>query len=356
MTASGELKSAGGYVVGWKLPEFLRAVEARADGPVRPMPDLPKPLQLPARVNGRGTPTRAGAVNKDGKRGGPRIVPAVLWPLALASVLLARIPVPDGPDGHDARFKIGCAIHHDFDPGADGRALWLEWLERGGHVCREGAPCVDKWAGMADYSGDRAGIGTLLALADMSAVQALAAMPSVEIIEQHQGPSLVSHGKSAPSLAAILERKGHELRHNVRWARPEHRTGPGDDPFTDWEPWDSFTEARVFDEISTGFVYVDSANREQPFRVTQGAPQTRQLLNAALSGRLVDPFLEYLEALPAPCHIPGQGLAPGAESPSIDRTFIDLFGAEDTPLNRWAGRHFWLAVVARTFNPGCKIE
>ena len=40
----------------------------------------------------------------------------------------------------------------------------------------------------------------------------------------------------------------------------------------------------------------------------------------------------------------------------LDSFFCDIFGAEDTPYTRAAGRNFWRSVAARAFRPGCQLK
>jgi len=40
----------------------------------------------------------------------------------------------------------------------------------------------------------------------------------------------------------------------------------------------------------------------------------------------------------------------------IEPFFIDCFGAEDTPYTRAVGRNFWISMVARIHEPGCKVD
>lgn len=40
----------------------------------------------------------------------------------------------------------------------------------------------------------------------------------------------------------------------------------------------------------------------------------------------------------------------------LERFFIDVFGAPDTPFTRAVGRNFWLSICARVYQPGCKVD
>ena len=46
----------------------------------------------------------------------------------------------------------------------------------------------------------------------------------------------------------------------------------------------------------------------------------------------------------------------GTKSRVSTRLLIDLFGAEDTERNRWAGRYIPIGAIQRTFDPGCKLD
>lgn len=43
-------------------------------------------------------------------------------------------------------------------------------------------------------------------------------------------------------------------------------------------------------------------------------------------------------------------------TPRIDKFFADCMGAEDSEYTSAASRNFWLSMVARVFNPGCKVD
>lgn len=40
----------------------------------------------------------------------------------------------------------------------------------------------------------------------------------------------------------------------------------------------------------------------------------------------------------------------------LERFFVDVFGAADTPYVRAVGRNFWLSMLARVYQPGCKVD
>ena len=49
-------------------------------------------------------------------------------------------------------------------------------------------------------------------------------------------------------------------------------------------------------------------------------------------------------------------LPPWDDKPRIDTLLIDLFDAEDTKLNRWAGRYIPVGAIQRAWDPGCKLD
>ena len=65
-------------------------------------------------------------------------------------------------------------------------------------------------------------------------------------------------------------------------------------------------------------------------------------MNASCIDRERDPFREWLENLP-----PWDGTA------RISGILADRFGADDTPLNRWASQYLFACAVDRTYKPGC---
>ena len=68
-------------------------------------------------------------------------------------------------------------------------------------------------------------------------------------------------------------------------------------------------------------------------------------MNAILLHAEVDPFLEWLGALPK-----WDGLE------RLANLLPTLFGADDDALSHWGGRYLFLGTVQRTLEPGCKLD
>ena len=69
-------------------------------------------------------------------------------------------------------------------------------------------------------------------------------------------------------------------------------------------------------------------------------------LRRALGNDLrIDPFRDWLEALPA-----------WDGTPRIDGLLIEMFGAPDDALSRWASRYIGIGAVQRAYQPGCKLD
>lgn len=72
----------------------------------------------------------------------------------------------------------------------------------------------------------------------------------------------------------------------------------------------------------------------------------RAALSVVLLSRSRHPVKEYLAGCAATKYTPGD----------LERLFIDYLGAEDTPYNRAVCRMFFVAAVARIYQPGCKFD
>lgn len=148
--------------------------------------------------------------------------------------------------------------------------------------------------------------------------------------------------KDAATLGTILARSKIELRWNLRaqkidYREPETEAAPGA-----WRSVDDLLMARVRDDLSRSY-YV--ATERGPRALHFGRERWEDSVNALIYRNQVDPFAEWLEALPGWDGVPV--LAP---------LLTNLFGADDDALSHWAGRYLFLGAVERTYKPGCKLD
>ena len=146
----------------------------------------------------------------------------------------------------------------------------------------------------------------------------------------------VSLSRDAEGLAAALEELGVECRFNVRAMRHEFRERGGD-----WREANDRTEARLQEDIAARFT---TGEKNAP--LCFGRETWARTLNALLADREVDPFVEWLESLPA-----------WDRTPRLDGWLPAVFAADpECPLAQWAGRFVFLGPVARAYKPGTKLD
>ena len=124
---------------------------------------------------------------------------------------------------------------------------------------------------------------------------------------------------------------------------------PDSDGFmSGWKPVDDMKEARMFGDIAREIkLYAGQTAKDKPFDVP--LPKRKVFMDDVLENRRVDPFEDWLAG--------GAGGVPiWDKKPRIDKLLIDLFGAENTKLNRWAGRYIPISAIQRTWWPGCKLD
>ena len=146
----------------------------------------------------------------------------------------------------------------------------------------------------------------------------------------------VSLSRDAEGLAAALEELGVECRFNVRAMRHEFRERGGD-----WREANDRTEARLQEDIAARFT---TGEKNAP--LCFGRETWARTLNALLADREVDPFVEWLESLPA-----------WDRTPRLDGWLPAVFAADpECPLAQWVGRFVFLGPVARAYKPGTKLD
>ena len=142
--------------------------------------------------------------------------------------------------------------------------------------------------------------------------------------------------KSARYLQIALNEMGIEIRWNERNQRGEYK-GKGD-----WEQRDSLALASLRETLAEKY-YIFTGRGEQPYRLTM--TQMGEFSAALMHKNRVDPFLEWLEALPE-----------WDQKPRLNGLLVSFFGADDTTLNQWASRYFFIGAIQRAKDPGCKLD
>ena len=143
--------------------------------------------------------------------------------------------------------------------------------------------------------------------------------------------------KTAAGLEEALRRLDVAVRYNVRACRPEFRNESDD-----WEPSNDRLEASLQERIATAFL----TTAKKPGRLVFGRECWTRSLNAILAEVEVDPFIQFLEALP-----------PWDGTERVDSWLSVVFTTE-TPreLVRWAARFLLLGPIHRAVAPGSKLD
>ena len=141
--------------------------------------------------------------------------------------------------------------------------------------------------------------------------------------------------RTASGLEQALRVLGIGLRYNVRGARHEWCEGAGE-----WcegnDQYDDDIRERIAERCTTGI-------KDRP--ATFGGETWTRCRNALLRYRHVDPFMEYLAALPA-----HDGTA------RLSSWLGEVFETDGSELSRWAGMFVFQGAVERTIEPGCKLD
>lgn len=170
---------------------------------------------------------------------------------------------------------------------------------------------------------------------------------------ENQGVSYTEDGaayfenKNADSLITCFDMLNVEIRYSVRDHRPQYRRDG-----SDWINFHDRNADSLKQEIERNFL-VKTARGFSPLRF--GSVLWDECLNALLNEREVDPFKEYLEALP-----PWDGIQ------RIDSLLFELFGSREpitgagedelNDLASWTARLVFIGSIQRTYDPGCKLD
>ena len=149
--------------------------------------------------------------------------------------------------------------------------------------------------------------------------------------------TLVTYARSSDGLAFCLDHLGIGLRLNIRAKRYEYRIGGA------WLVADDERDAWLRGEIAKKFSAKSGSNDAMSLKYS--ADMFLDLRRALGNDLRIDPFRAWLEAL-----------APWDGVPRIDGLLCQMFGADDTPLVRWASRYIGIGAIQRAFLPGAKID
>ena len=143
--------------------------------------------------------------------------------------------------------------------------------------------------------------------------------------------------KNATGLEDTLTSLGVRVRYNLRANTAEWRRGQ-----SAWQAFTDRSEDNLRQEIEREFFTTDKG-RETSLHFSR--EKWRECLNALLFLREVDPFVEWLDTLPA-----------WDQRPRIKQLLQDFFGAEENELTRWASVYPIVGGIQRTFDPGCQLD
>ena len=149
--------------------------------------------------------------------------------------------------------------------------------------------------------------------------------------------TLVTNARTPHGLAFCLDHLGIGLRLNTRAKRYEYRIDGA------WQVADDEHDAWLRHNIAEKFSTKSGSNDAMPLKYS--AEVFLDLRRALGNDLRIDPFRDWLEALP-----PWDGV------PRIDNLLCKMFGADDTPLVRWASRYIGIGAIQRAFQPGAKID
>ena len=149
----------------------------------------------------------------------------------------------------------------------------------------------------------------------------------------------VPEGATRKGLERVLKEMGIAVRWNVRGRREQVSLPDGDG----WEGLTDRIAANTVEEIADRFRVPLKGDGERP--LVFGRDVWARCLNAVLRHNEVDPFLLWLDELPA-----WDGTA------RIDHLLSDLFGADEGPIAQWCSRYVAVGSIQRAYKPGAKAD
>ena len=151
--------------------------------------------------------------------------------------------------------------------------------------------------------------------------------------------------KNEPSTSIALSALGVSLRFNLRSQRAELNQSSATTikgaPVRQWLTLTDRMEARLRDLIARRFTY-QTIRGEKP--MVYAKERWRTVIDAHLSSRERDPFLDWLNDRPA-----WDGV------PRLDTYLDELFDAGESPLVKWVGQFLFLGPVHRAHTPGAQL-
>ena len=147
-------------------------------------------------------------------------------------------------------------------------------------------------------------------------------------------------------ITEVLEDKTIRLRYNTRANRLEYTYLLGGE-------WCEITDGffhRLRGDLRSNYRVMRRDSNKKPYEwpISMSENDLHSALKALGHDRQVDPFEDWLHQEVAKAKWDG--------TPRLEGLYIDLFGAEDTPLVRWAGKYLFLGIIQRTLDPGCQLD
>ena len=338
MGCAGEVRGDKGYVVAWDIPRWAAAVVGvhSGDGKLR----HPFPADFlgirPHHANGT-TP---------GQRGTRTEVSPEMARYDLADI----DPADLDPGDYDDWIRCAAALHDAFNGDDMGLRIWQEWSSQAPNYDAEA--CEAKWATFAPGRGSTYGtIKHLARKARAAKARSVFSADSLKVTRAAPGPNAGPErtARTAPVITKDprgfltgLRAVGWDMRFNTLADRREWRTPEGV-----WRTDSNRIRAKLAQLIRRKCRFQTPGPRGKPQRVPAvfGYRGTfEEMANACFYDLEVDPFAEYLDGLP------WDGI------PRLDMILHDHFGTPDTELSRWCSRFLFLTAVARTREPGLKID
>lgn len=124
----------------------------------------------------------------------------------------------------------------------------------------------------------------------------------------------------------------HERRARIEW---REETG-------EWNEYSATDQAYMIEEIRSHYA-MPGGKKPKPLEFSR--PKMEQAVMALCRENRVDPYADYLRALPA-----WDGLD------RLENLLAIMYGSELTPLAKWGGRWLYLAPVQRCLEPGSELQ
>ena len=146
--------------------------------------------------------------------------------------------------------------------------------------------------------------------------------------------------RSADGLAKALAMLNIGMQYDLRASRAQYRVINGSDQ-GEWKDADDRLDANIRERIASSFI---TGEKNRPLWFGRDTWTVSQ--NSLLHEREVDPFMVWLESLPA-----------WDNEPRLESWLCDVFKADGgCKLTRWASTFIPLGAVWRTYVPGTKLD